>query len=218
MVSMPRRTKRTRSALLAKVMSSALLLAAIALPAPGAALADDGNLACQLIPVGHVKHVFRLPHAVELEHPHGGTDETDGAFNSTCSLITYKKKELPGVNPFGRGPAYRVRKGFADLVVTTTVQDEGVGGENWDPEEIRTQELTADETLMDAWGGRSVTFPLFGQTERHGIEWATLPDNARGWWRDGDDGFISLSVASHGGPAGQYLADIAAAIVPQFKP
>ncbi len=185
---------------------------------PQGAWANDDNYACSLTPsAGFVKAEFGLPHAAKQKDFEGGTNDMAGAFSSNCVVIAWTTKPKPGGRPFGKPPKFVTRKGFAKLSVSTTIQDTEEAGANWDPESLRIRNLGIYNYLIESWGGRQVGFPIFGQSDMHGIEWGLLADNAAGFWEHEEQGFISVEVSSHG-KAGQHLADLAKSIVPKFKP
>jgi hypothetical protein len=186
---------------------------------PPAAQANNDNYACSLVPpLAVVKKEFGLPHAVKEKDTAGGTDNANGAFSSTCVVFAWRTKPKPGIRPFGKTPKFRVRKGFAKLAVSTTIQDDEEAGENWNPADLRLNNLEVHDLIIEEWKGREVFFPLFGQTEAHGVEWGVLADNAGAFWGREEDGFLNLEVASHGGPAGQHLVQLGQLIVPKFAP
>ncbi len=191
---------------------------ALLLVLPSPALANNDAYACQLTSVGVVKRFTGLPHAIEEKNLNGGTDEKLGAFTSSCAVIVYKEPPRAGQHPFGISPKFRVRKGFAKIEVLATVQDEGEGGDNWEPDQIAIEQHAEHKALVQTYGGREINFPVFGQSEDFGAEWGASEDNAVGTWRDGADGFISVQASTHGGPAGQVLVNVAGKIVPGFKP
>ncbi|MGA8746033.1 MAG: hypothetical protein WB507_09225 [Solirubrobacterales bacterium] len=193
-------------------------MAVLLLVLPSLALANNDAYACQLTSASVVKRLTGLPHAIEEKNVGGGTDEKLGAFTSGCAVIAYNNPPKPSQRPFGSSPKFRVRKGFAKVEVLATVQDEGEGGDNWDPDQIAIELRAEHRGLVQTYGGREITFPVFGQSEDFGAEWGLRQDNAVGTWRDGEDGFISVQTSTHGGPAGQVLANVAGKIVPGFKP
>jgi hypothetical protein len=199
------------------MLGGALAVVAVLAIAPAAALANNADYACSLMPPQSVvKKEFKLPHAVEQIDSEGGTDEEDGAFTSSCVIGAYVAPPKPGVLPFGRGKVRHTRKGFAEIDVHATVQDEGEAGNNWDPADLRTSELEAREVLIEG-GGHVAYFPQFGQTGMYGWEWPATADNAGCIWEHGEDGFLVIDVHSHGG-AGQHLANLATYIAPKFRP
>jgi hypothetical protein len=185
---------------------------------PSAAIANDDNYACSLTPTaGFVKKEFGLPHAAKQKDFEGGTNDQLGAFSSNCVVIAWVTKPKPAGHPFGKPPKFATRPGFAKLSVTTTIEDTEEAGGSWDPEKLRIKNLAVYDLLIETWGGRQVGYPIFGQSDMHGIEWGLLADNAAGLWEHEEHGFLSITVSSHG-KAGQHLADLAQHIVPKFKP
>lgn len=202
---------KTSLAIMVAVVSGLALL-------PQGAWANDDNYACSLTPsAGVVKKEFGLPHAGKQKDPGGGTDDKAGAFTSTCIVIAWTTKPKQGARPFGLPPKFVTRQGFAKLVVETTIQSTEEAGENWDPEKLRLHNLALYDGLFEAFKGHEVVFPLFGQSEEHGIEWGLIADNARGFWEHEEQGFISIQVSSHG-EAAVHLYHLAHQIVPTFRP
>jgi hypothetical protein len=195
------------------VVSAIIVLAAL----PGSALADNDNRACELMPTNHgLEKAFGLPHVIEQKNRGGGTDDNDGAFTSVCNAYLYKKKSPPGVDPFGRPPKLKVRRGFAKLQVTATVQEEGPEGDNWDPDAIRLVLLTGLDAQVEAGTGHLLQVPTLGATFAQGLVFGTEADNADGIWQDGEDGVLVMDVQSHGSAA-EHLISLAPPVVYGFE-
>jgi hypothetical protein len=200
-------------------MPTLALIAALAALSvvPAAASADDADLACRLAQTDHgLEKAFGLPHVLKEKHK-PGYEDSNGAFTSSCTVYLYAKKPKPGVDPFGRYPKFKVRKGFASLQIVTAVQQDGPEGDNWDPDAIRTAELAGLDAEIEAGNGHLVPVPPLGATFLQGWVSGSETDNARGLWQEGEQGIVTVSVHSHG-EAVNLLRKLAPGIVYSFDP
>ncbi len=120
------------------------------------------------------------------------------------------------MNPLGHPPTLKVRKGYAKLLVFATIQEEGPEGDNWDPEELRRETLTAFDQDADP-GGHEFKVPDFGASFAYATTFATNPDNAEAVWQQGEDGLVQINVQSHG-EASENLARVSSSVVDVFDP
>jgi hypothetical protein len=185
---------------------------------PSTALANDPDLACQLAPTHLVVSSFGAKWHV-LEHSSNGTDETIGSYTSNCDFLVYSKK-LPqhGVRVIGPPPNYRVRKGFGEMTLSVTEQDDGPGGEAWNPDQVNHDLLAGfDATFNVVGGGQISDMPGFGLEDLHAF-WVGNPKfDAEAYWRADDNGFIDMSLHCHQESV-DHLKYLAERIVPHYHP
>ncbi len=169
---------------------------------PSTATAADDHLACQLAHPKLVRAVFDLPHlkidltAISPTAPPPYVEAASGADISICEVRAWRQHPS-SVSAFGVAPHWIVPRCCARLEVTTTVQDEGPEGAEYDPEAEEQAILVTSKELIDKSGGHYFhAFPLLGATGGAGFYYGSEPHIAVGFWRV-NDSFLEIEVHAH---------------------
>ncbi|HEY5052913.1 MAG TPA: hypothetical protein VII45_05830 [Solirubrobacterales bacterium] len=186
----------------------------------------DNSLACELVAQSVVKKALGVTHvtshaaAVSPTAPSPEDHTVNGADQSECQFFGYNQKPSNALLKQLRSAKKPVPAGLGNVVVTTEVRDDEVGGEgeNWDPTVAALTWAKGLATDRKVLGGASFTSPSFASF-LHRTDWLGNKDRNVGFYEVGDGGdasaIVVLTVNSADPSHATYKA-LAKKIVPAF--